>query len=107
MPSMIRHLEDFYVPANIEQYRESLEQFDWKTFLSDNYYPSLDSVHTFLYQLGREKGQDWISAYEEIYERNLVERTIEPPQKVAQNTKKVFKNKKKPFKKGRKDCGDY
>lgn len=104
---MIKHMEEFYVPANIEQYRESLESFDWRTFLSDNYYPSLDSIHTFLYQLGREQGQDWINAYEEIYERNLVEKSLEPVEKVAQNPKKVSKNKKKPFKKGRKDCGEY
>lgn len=104
---MIRHLEDFYVPANIEQYKESLEVFDWKTFLSNNYYPSLDSVHTFLYQLGREKGQDWINAYEEIYERNLIEKSIEPIEKVAQKPKKVAKNKKKLSQNSKKRCGDY
>ena len=107
MPSMIKHLEDFYVPVNIEQYKESLETFDWKTFLSDNYYPSLDSIHTFLYQLGREKGPDWISAYEDIYERNLVEKSMEPMQKVTKNEQKVTKNTKKAFKKGRKGYTNY
>lgn len=90
MPSYSKHIQQYYTPANIEQYKEVLEKFEWNLFLTDNYYPSLDSIHRFLYNLTRN-GSEWEDIYNQISN-----------QKLNENKKKVDKNKKKVVNKERK-----
>jgi hypothetical protein len=112
MPSFIQHLQTNYTPANIEQYRELLESFEWNLFLTDNYYPSLDSIHRFLFQLTRN-GKEWESIYDQICNRKIneynkkspeiEEKFIEVEEKVVEkkekNIRKRNNNKKKTSKK--------
>jgi len=108
MPSFIQHLQTNYTPANIEQYRELLESFEWNLFLTDNYYPSLDSIHRFLFQLTRN-GIEWESIYHQICNRKIneynkkspeiEEKFIEVEEKVVEKKEKIIRkrnnNKKK------------
>ena len=72
MPSYTKHIQTFYTPSNIEQYTDALKNFEWNLFLTDNYYPSLDSIHRFLYQL-RSNGEEWKSIYDHIYKEKYVQ----------------------------------
>jgi len=112
MPSFIQHLQTNYTPANIEQYRELLESFEWNLFLTDNYYPSLDSIHRFLFQLTRN-GKEWESIYHQICNRKIneynkkspeiEEKFIEVEEKVVEKKEKIIRkrnnNKKRTSKK--------
>lgn len=90
MPSYTKHIQKYYTPANIDQYKESLENFEWNLFLTDNYYPSLDSIHRFLYNLTRN-GREWEHIYDQISNQKLNEYN----KKVRQNKKKVTKKEEK------------
>ena len=64
-----KYLSNYYTPSNINQYKEILDSFEWNLFLSPNtYYPSLDSIHKFLYQLTRN-GKEWNDAYNQTYNK--------------------------------------
>jgi hypothetical protein len=90
MPSYTKHIQTYYTPANIDQYKESLENFEWNLFLTDNYYPSLDSIHRFLYNL-TINGREWEDLYDQISNQKI----NEYHKKVVQNKKKVTQNKEK------------
>jgi hypothetical protein len=113
MPSINKHLETYYTPANVEQYREILESFEWNLWLSkENYYPSLDSIYKFLYKLTRN-GKDWEMAYMVIYKEKLdkfqelneekvdikEEKVIQKEEKVEAKEEKIVKKKRKNKKK--------
>jgi hypothetical protein len=112
MPSYSKHIQQYYTPANIEQYKESLQNFEWNLFLTDNYYPSLDSIHRFLYNLTRN-GREWELAYMVVYKENLDkfkeinnQKHNEYKEKVVENKEKVIQNKeklkRKPYKNNKK-----
>jgi hypothetical protein len=101
MPSFIQHLQTNYTPANIEQYREILESFEWNLFLTDNYYPSLDSIHRFLFQLTRN-GKEWESIYHQICNRKINEYNKKSPEieeKLKEVEEKVVEKKEKNIRK--------
>jgi hypothetical protein len=82
-----KYLQTYYTPANINQYKEILESFEWNLFLTDNYYPSLDSIHRFLFQLTRN-GREWEDTYYQICNQKVNEYN----KKVAENKEKVVQN---------------
>ena len=87
MPSINKHLQTYYTPSNINQYKEVLESFEWNLWLSkENYYPSLDSIHRFLFQL-TINGKEWEETYYQISNQKLKEYN----EKVVKNEVKVVK----------------
>ena len=101
MPSINRNLQTYYTPANINQYKEVLENFEWKLFLTDNYYPSLDSIHRFLFQL-TINGKEWEDTYYQISNQKLNEYNKKVVQKEEKVVQKEEKLKRKPYKNNKK-----
>lgn len=95
MPSINKHLQTYYTPANINQYKEVLESFEWNLWLSkENYYPSLDSIHRFLYNLTRN-GREWELAYMIVYKEKLDKFEEISNQKPDECNEKVTKKEEK------------
>lgn len=98
MPSINKHLQIYYTPSNINQYKEVLESFEWNLWLSkENYYPSLDSIHRFLYNLTRN-GREWEMAYMVVYKEKLdkfEEKVNQKEEKVEIKKEKVVKKKER------------
>ena len=104
MPSINKHIQTYYTPSSINQYKEVLEHFEWNLFLTDNYYPSLDSIHRFLFQLTRN-GKEWETIYYEIYNEKNKEfnkKDVQIEEKVVKNKEKIVENKPKVNKRKRK-----
>jgi alpha-galactosidase/6-phospho-beta-glucosidase family protein len=101
MPSINKNLQTYYTPSNINQYKEVLENFEWNLFLTDNYYPSLDSIHKFLFQLTRN-GKEWEDTYYQICNQKINEYNKKVVQKEEKVVEKEEKLKRKPQKNNKK-----
>lgn len=65
------YIQKYYSPVCLEEYKECLNRFDWFHYMSDSYYPSLDSVSKVLHILAQRNGIEWQKAYNEIHELNF------------------------------------
>lgn len=71
-------IEKYYSPVCLEEYKECLNRFDWFHYMSDSYYPSLDSVSRVLHTLAQRNGKEWQQAYNEEHQKHFNNESFYP-----------------------------